>query len=71
MSVLIMTACTHVWFLHTHPVGCADSLVVDAVTLMGQQRGIPVALIGLVVSNGESQSVFDAGSWKLSAEVIR
>lgn len=59
-----MTACTH-------PVGCADRLVVDAVALMGQQWGVPVALIGLVVSDGESQRVFYAGSWEFGAEVIR
>lgn len=38
---------------------------------MGQQWGVPVALVGLVVSDGESQSALDAGSWELSSEVIR
>lgn len=38
---------------------------------MGQQWGVPVALIGLVVSDGESQRAVDAGRWELSGEVIR
>lgn len=38
---------------------------------MGQQWGVPVALVGLVVSDGESQRAVDAGSWELSGEVIR
>lgn len=58
-------------FRHTHPVGLADSLVVDAIALVGQQWSIPVALIGLVVSDGESQRAVDAGRWELSSEVIR
>lgn len=57
--MLIMTT-LHAQFLCTHPIGLADSLVVDAVALMGQQWGVPVALVGLVVSDGESQGAVDA-----------
>lgn len=45
-------------------------MVVDAVALVGQQRGIPVALIGFVVSDGERQGALDARGWKFSGEVV-
>lgn len=34
----------------THPVSCADSLVVDPIALMRQQRSVPVAAVGPVIT---------------------
>lgn len=55
---------------HTHPVGCADSLVVDAVAFLWQQGGVPVAVVGLVVAHGEWLWRVDACGGELSSEVV-
>lgn len=57
-------------YRNTHPVGCADSLVVDAVALLRQQRGVPVAVIGLVVPHSEGLWRMDASGGELSSEVV-
>lgn len=57
-------------FWDTHPVGRADSLVVDAVAFLRQQRGVPVAVVGLVVPHGEGLGRVDAAGGELSSEVV-
>lgn len=54
----------------THPVGRADSLVVDAVALLRQQGGVPVAAVGVVVAHGERLRRVDARGGELGAEVV-
>lgn len=56
------------WF--THPVGGADGLIVNAVAFLRQQRGVPVAVVGLVVAHGERLWRVDACGGELSAEVV-
>lgn len=56
--------------VNTHPISRADSLVVDAVALLGQQRGVPVAIVGLVVAHSERLRRVDATGGKLSGEVV-
>lgn len=55
---------------NTHPVGSADSLVVDAVAFLRQQGGVPVAVVGLVVAHGEWLRRVDACGGELSGEVV-
>lgn len=54
----------------THPVGCADSLVIDAVAFLRQQRGVPVAVVGLVVTHSKRLRRVDPCSRELSSEVV-
>lgn len=54
----------------THPIGCADSLVVDAVALLWQQGGVPETVVGLVVAHGEGLRRVDAAGRELSREVV-
>ena len=39
----------------THPVSCADSLIVDPIALMRQQRSVPVTVVGPVVTCTSTQ----------------
>lgn len=39
----------------TYPISCADSLVVDPITLMRQQRGVPVPVVGPVITCTNTQ----------------
>lgn len=55
---------------NTHPVGGADGLVIDAVAFLGQQRGVPVAVVGLVVAHGERLWRVDARRRELRGEVV-
>lgn len=57
-------------FKNTHPVGCAHSLVVDAVAFLRQQRGVPVSVVGLVVPHSERLRRVDAGGGELSSEIV-
>lgn len=54
----------------THPIGCADRLVIYTVALLWQQRGIPVPIVGLVVPYSKGLGRMDASSGELSSEVV-
>ncbi len=53
-----------------YPVGGADGLIVDAVALVRQQRGVPVSAVGPVISDGEGLWRRDACGGELSAVVV-
>lgn len=55
---------------NTHPVGCADSLVINAVAFLRQQWGVPVAVVGLVVAHSERLWGVDACGGELSSKVV-
>lgn len=55
---------------NTHPVGCADSLVIDAIAFLRQQWGVPVAVVGLVVAHSERLWRVDACGGELSSKVV-
>lgn len=54
----------------THPIGCADSLVIDTIALLWQQRGIPVTVVGFVVPHSKWLGRVDASGGELSSEVV-
>ena len=56
--------------MFTHPIGCAHSLVIDAVALVGQERGVPVAAVGPVVADAEGLRRLYPGCRELGCEIV-
>jgi len=54
----------------THPFEIAHGLEVDEISLLGLQRRVPVAAVGLVVPHGEGFGFGEAAGRQLGPEVV-
>lgn len=54
----------------THPFEVAHGLEVDEISLLGLQRWVPVATVGLVVPDGEGFGFSEAAGGQLSPKVV-
>lgn len=53
-----------------HPIGFAQGLEVNAVALGRRERGVPVAIVGLVVTYGEGLNHSQVGGRELRRKVV-
>lgn len=54
----------------THPFEVAHGLEVDEICLLGLQRWVPVATVGLVVPHGEGFGFGEAAGGQLGSKVV-
>lgn len=54
----------------TYPIGSTSCLEVNSVAFMGKERGVPVPVVSLIITNSKGLSRLEAVGWEFCSEVV-